>query len=199
MIDFYTSDTANGKRVELMLEELGLPFTQYQLSLSTGETRTDEFLKLNPSGRIPVIVDHEVLENDKPLILTQSAAILLYLAEKTGQFLPQNNLNRASVIEWLFFDATDIATTQFDAFLLDLHDEGQASEVLSSRLMSYYTVYDQHLSTAKFLGGDRYSIADIAAFPWARSMQHSEMKNLHNLQRWMKEISKRKSVEKIFK
>jgi len=100
MIDFYTADTPNGARVELMLEELGVPYTKHHLSLSAGDTRTPELLKLNPSGRIPVIVDHDVAANE-PIILTQSVAILLYLSEKTGQFLPDEMRGRAAVMQWL--------------------------------------------------------------------------------------------------
>ena len=104
----------NGDRVE----ELGLSYTRHFLYLSLGDTRTLSFLKLNPSARIPVIVDHDESEDSEPIVLTQSAAILLYLAEKTEQLLPQDVRKRSKTLEWLFFDATDIATTRFDAFYL---------------------------------------------------------------------------------
>lgn len=196
MIDFYTAETPNGQRVELMLEELGLEYKKYQLSLSQGEARTPVFLALNPSGRIPTIVDHDVL-GSQPLVLTQSVAIVLYLAEKSGEFLPLDKINRAKVMEWLFFDATDIATTRFDAFYLTMKDQPLATKMLKDRVMEYYSVYDQQLASTKFLAGGEYSIADIAAFPWAKTMEHDGMKELTHLKRWMEEIAKRPSVVKL--
>lgn len=198
MIDLYTSNTPNGHRVELMLEELGLSYKRHFLSLSMGDNHSPEFLKLNPSARIPVIVDHDGSEDGEPIVLNQSAAILLYLAEKMGRFLPQEKKAHAKALEWLFFDATDIATTRFDAFYLGLNHQAEATTVLRERLMSYYSIYDQHLTSNQFLAGDEYSIADIAAYPWAKSMDHPAMQKLNNIQRWMSEISRRPSVKKYF-
>ena len=198
MIDFYTADTPNGYRVEFMLEELGLACTRHQLSLSMGETHTAEFLRINPSGRIPAIVDHDGLEG-KVIKLSQSAAILLYLAEKTGKFLPRDISTRAKALEWLIFDASDVATSRFDAFYLSRRNQTEAYEFLKERVMEYYTIYNQRLASRLFLAGNEFSIADIAAYPWAKAMEHHGMRKLHNLQRWMNEIGKRNSVRKLAK
>ena len=197
MIDLYTAATPNGSRIELMLEELGLAYSKHLLNLSRGDNYSEKFLKLNPSARIPVIVDHDDAVNDKPFVLTQSAAILLYLAEKTGRLLPYDRANRAKALEWIFFDATDIATTRFDAFYLSRNNQSAAASVLIERVMDYYSVYDQHLACSRFLAGNTFSIADIAAYPWAKAMEHTEMKKLINLQRWVNEIGKRASVQKL--
>lgn len=197
MIDFYTADTPNGLRVELMLEELNVEYKKHQLSLSKGDNKTSSFLKLNSSGRIPVIVDHEVI-NSEPLVLTQSAAILLYLAEKRGDFLPLYKIDRAKAMEWLFFDATDIATTRFNAFYLSMRNQEESTQILKDRIMEYYQTYDQQLATTAYLAGDEYSLADIAAYPWAKTMEHEGMKGLSHLQRWMKEIGNRAAIKRTF-
>lgn len=203
MIDFYTSGTPNGSRVELILEELGLPYSKHMISLSRKENYSDDFLKLNPSARIPVIVDQPDNSNQSAITLTQSIAIMLYLAEKGGRFIPDHARAKATVMEWLLFDATDIATTRFDAFYLGFHlnHGGQASQVkkvLSNRVMEYYAVYDQRLSASRFLGGREYSIADIAAYPWAVSMQHPDYNKFIHIQRWLNEIEQRTAVQKVF-
>ncbi|MEE9351031.1 MAG: glutathione binding-like protein [Thiotrichaceae bacterium] len=195
MIDFYTADTPNGDRVELTLNELGIVYRKHVLSLSSGDNYKTAFLKLNPSARIPVIVDHDQLHDGKPLTLTQSASILLHLAEKEGKLIPFDKTSRAKALEWLFFDATDTATTHFNAFYLGINNHTKASLVLKSRIMKYYAVYDQHLSSSAYLAGDEYSIADIAAYPWAKTIEPPEMKKLHHLQRWINEIGQRTCVK----
>lgn len=198
MIDFYTAKTPNGYRVELMLEELGLAYTKHALSLFKGDQHAKLFKKLNPSARIPVIVDHHALDKGGSITLSQSVAILLYLAEKTGQYLSRDAVHRAKVLECLFFDASDIASTRFDAFYLDQAKQSKAAELLKARVMTYYAVYEQQLATTSFLAGDEYSVADIAAYPWAITMAHPQMENLPHLQRWMQEIGKRASVKRVF-
>jgi GST-like protein len=197
MIELYTADTPNGHRVELMLEELDLPYTKHMLSLARGEHRTAAFRQLNPSARIPVIVDHDA-GDDSALVLTQSAAILLYLAEKTGKLLPAAQPNRARAMEWLSFDATDIAPTRFDAFYLSWFEQGEAQRLLKERCMEYYAVYDRHLSVHAYLAGDEYSVADVAVYPWARSMEHPGMNELEHLQRWMRQMAARPTCQKVF-
>lgn len=199
MIDLYFAPTANGFRVQLMLEELGLPYVIHQISLTKREHQSREFLKLNPSGRIPVIID-KTDGNNEPLLLTQSLAILIYLAEKTGKLLPSFDLSaaRARTFEWLSFDATDMATTRFDAFYLSLHKQVEAEKILKERTIEYYNVYDQRLANSRYLAGDKYSVADVAAYPWARSMQEPPINKFEHLQRWIKQIEDRAAVRAVW-
>lgn len=197
MIELYTADTPNGERVELMLEELGLSYYKYVLSLAKGEHRTDEFRKLNPSARIPVIVDHDTADGSA-LLLTQTVAILLYLAEKSGKLLPASVKGRARALEWLSFDATDMAPTRFDAFWLGLYRQTEASRILKERIMEYYAVYEQQLASHEFLAGHEYSLADVAAYPWARSMKHKDINKFQHLQRWMRQLAERPASRKVF-
>jgi len=196
MIDFYTVETPNGYRVELMLEEVDLSYNKYSLSFSNGEHRSAEFLKLNPSARIPVIIDHATTDN-KDLLLTQSGAILLYLSEKTGRLLPENLPSRVSTYEWFCSDISDIATTGFDAFFLSKYDE--VVTLLRQRIIEYYSIYDQYLGSSPYLGGDDYSFADVAAYPWARAMTHQNFGKLKNIKAWMQRVEQRPAVKKVFK
>lgn len=195
MIDLYTSDTPNGHRVELMLEELDLDYNRHFLSFANAEHRTETFLQLNPSARIPTIIDHYDFDNTR-LVLTQSGAILLYLAEKTGHLIPESTFDRAKAYEWFCADISDIATTRFDAFYLS----GQSKSVtrLNRRIIEYYKTYELRLTASPFLAGDDYSIADVAAYPWARAMQHPEFSQFERIKDWMQRIEQRPAVQKIF-
>ena len=117
MMILYTANTFNGQRVSIMLEEIGLPYSVHKVDLAKGDQRQADFLRLNPSGRIPVLVDHADGMSG-PLVITQSPAILQYLAEKTGQLLPDFLSARAKVYEWMHFHAIDIGSVIFSAFYL---------------------------------------------------------------------------------
>ena len=195
MIDLYTANTSNGKRVSIMLEETGLPYVAHAVNLSQGEQRCAEYLELNPMGAIPVIADTDG-PTGKPLHLAQSAAILVYLAEKTGELLPEDPLSRARVLEWLFIDATDIAPARFHAFLLAGRGCDKAAEQLRERVADFYGIFDKHLARHAYLGGQDYSIADVAAYPWVASMKHPRVEVLRHLQRWMERVGTRAAVQR---
>jgi len=197
MIALYTANTPNGHRVELMLEEIGLPYSKQVLSLAKGEHRTDKFRKLNPAAQIPVIVEHNPTD-DEAFVLTQTTAILLYLAEKVGKLLPGSARDRARVLEWLSLDVTDMATSRFNAFWLSRNEHDEAAQRLRERASEYYRLYDRQLATHEYLGGDEYSVADVAAYPWARAMAHPNAVELPNLCRWKQQLSQRPACRKIF-
>lgn len=197
MIELYTANTPNGHRVELMLEEIGLLYSNQVLSLAKGEHRTDNFRKLNPAARIPIFIDHNPTD-DEPFILTQTTAILLYLAEKAGRLLAGSARDRARVLEWLSVDATDMAPTRFDAFWLALNEHDEAAQLLRERALEYYRLYDRQLASHEYLGGDEYSVADVAAYPWARAMAHPNAVELPNLCRWKQQLSQRPACRKVF-
>ncbi len=194
MIDFYTFATWNGKRVAIMLEETGLDYQVHEVDLMKGEHKQAEFLGINPSGRIPTIIDNDV---DNGLIVTQSAAILVYLAEKSGLFLPQETVARTRVMEWLFFHATDISPTMFDSFFLTKRCEPnqlEAAKFLDQRIFELYKNFDDQLAKNEFIAGDHYSIADIAIFPTIND--EALLVSYANIKRWHIQVAKRIAVQR---
>jgi len=197
MIDLYTYNTFNGQQVSIALEELGLDYKTHKIDLIKKQQRSEAYLKINPSGRIPAIVDHDVAGSEK-VVVSQAMAILLYLAEKTGQLISDKASEKAKTYEWLAFQATDISTNIFNSFLLKvLIKEPQlvASDILRNRAKSFYKVFDQQLGKTQYLVGDNYSIADISSFAIVHSI-HAElpMDEYKNLDRWHQSISKRSAV-----
>ncbi len=198
MITLYTDATPNGRRVSIMLEEVGLSYQVRKISLDKGEHRYPDYLKINPAGQIPTIMDTDV-DDSGVLILTQTAAILIYLAEKTGRLICKPSLDRARMWEWLALDATDISSTRFNAFLLSLRigdSMKEGVELLRERAMVFYRLMDARLTETQYLAGNEISIADISAYPWAASMEHPQMQSFENLQRWMKVMGRRPAVQR---
>ena len=197
MIDLYTASTFNGQRVSIMLEETGLAYTAQRIDLANGEKRRSEFLKLNRSGRIPVLVDHDS-DVPGPFVLTQSLAILQYLAEKTRLLLPDSLSARARVYEWMQFHAVDIGSAIFNAFYLhrlSSPTHPQAAEQLRKRVHELYRYFDRQLSEQEFLAGPNYTIADITALPAVLTQQHNLVDYLH-LTRWLHHLKQRPAVQR---
>lgn len=197
MIELYTANTFNGNRASIMLEETGLNYIAHKVNLMQGEQKQAEFLKLNPSGRIPVLVDHDN-ESLDPLVLTQSLAILQYLAEKTGQLLPEALSERARVYEWMQFHAVDIGSTLFSAFYLQRlvqPRQRQAAEQLKQRIHDLYHHFDQQLEQQAFIAGTSYSIADIAILPAVWS-DEKKLCDYVNLSRWLQQLKQRPAVQR---
>ena len=192
MIELYTSATSNGRRASIMLEEIGVPYHVHPINLSKGEQRQATFLALNPAHGIPVIIDRDE-SLAEPLVLSQSVAILLYLAEKSKQFIPENMLVRAKMFQWLLFDATDITQVRLEGSRLGWNGQDDASKLLHERVLSRYDVLEQHLSQNEYLAGDEYSIADMSAFPWASAM---EFDNRPSIARWLKHVGQRPAVQR---
>lgn len=167
MIDFYTWAAPNGRRVAIMLEECGLPHRTHPIDLTAGEHDTPVFRAINPAGAIPVIVDHEA--QDGALTLSQSAAILLYLADKTGRFLPAAGAERARVVEALMLVMTDVAAAAVAGFLLTRLNAPapDAATLYRQRLRIFLHAVDERLAQTGYLAGD-YSIADMALYPISR-------------------------------
>lgn len=197
MIDLYTANTFNGQRVSIMLEEIRLTYNIHNIDLKQGEQRQPAFLGLNPSGRIPVLVDHAEGFSE-PLVLTQSTAILQYLAEKTQKLLPDTLSARAKVYEWMHFHAIDIGSVIFSAFYLQRRISPKqitAAELLRNRVHELYQYFDQQLENNEFLAGDFYSIADITALPAVIS-QEKKLTDYSNLTRWCQQLKQRAAVQR---
>lgn len=197
MINLYTADTFNGQRVTIMLEEIELPYRVHRINLAKGEQRQAAFLQLNPSGRIPVLVD-QLAAGSEALVITQSTAILQYLAEKSGKLLPESIQLRAKVYEWMHFHAIDIGSVIFSAFYLQQRcspKQIEAAEQLRSRVYELYSFFDQQLSNNEYLAGDKYSIADITALP-AVLTQEQKLTEYANLTRWLQQLKQRPAVKR---
>ncbi len=202
MIDLYTFPTSNGQRVAIMLEECALPYRLRAVDLSKGEQRTAEFLQINPAGAIPVIVDAEG-PGGKPLTLAQSAAILVYLAEKSGRFLPAESARRYLVLQWMMHAASDCAASTGSIFLLSaLAPEKSAANVkwFEERLLRQFRIADARLAGREWLA-DELSIADFALYPVfaVRKALVEAAGDLPNLARWAAALAARPAVARAMR
>ena len=196
MIDLYTAPTPNGYKVSILLEELKLPYNVVSIELEKKEQKKTEFLKLNPNGRIPIIVDHE--NND--FTVFESGAILIYLAEKSGKFLSSDPNGRSVTLQWLMFQMGGIGPMQGQAHVFYRYAPEKieyAIERYQKETLRLYTVLDTQLKEHEYLTGD-LSIADIATWPWIRSYRWAglDIENLPHLQRWLDVLAERPAFQK---
>ena len=199
MIDVYTWPTPNGHKVHIMLEECDLPYTVHGVDIGKGEQFEPQFLKISPNNRIPAIIDHDG-PGGRPLSLFESGAILIYLADKTDQFLPRDPAPRYEVIQWVMFQMGNVGPMLGQAH----HFRQYAPEKLPYAIDRYtneanrlYAVLDRRLAETEYLAGD-YSIADIANFPWLRSpdRQGVDRADYPNVARWFDAINERPAVQR---
>jgi GST-like protein len=201
MIDFYALTSPNVQKIYIMLEECGLPYREIFVDVWKGDQFQPEFLKINPNNKIPAIVDHDG-PGGKPYAVFESGAILLYLAEKTGSLLPKDTAKRYDVIQWLMIQLTGIGPMfgQWNHFKLFAPKTGNEYSMsrYTSELKRLYDVLEERLGETAFLGGDEYSIADIATFPWTRNHDAHGVKweNNPNLARWFAAIAERPAVKR---
>ena len=193
MIELYTAATPNGHKISISLEELGLPYEVHALSFDRQEQKAPEFLRINPNGRIPAIVDDG-------FAVFESGAILLYLAEKTGRLLPSDPKGRSLAIQWLMFQMGGVGPMQGQAnvFFRYFPEKLQgAIDRYQHETRRLYEVLDRRLGEAEYLAGD-YGIADIATFPWVRIHDWAgvAIDGLEHLQRWMDAIAVRPAVQR---
>ena len=200
MITLYTAATPNGHKASIMLEECALDYDVHPLALGKGEQKEGWYLQINPNGRIPAIVDHD---NDNFAVF-ESGAILIYLAEKTGRFLPANESeilnNRSRVIQWLMFQMGGLGPMMGQANVFFKYAEEKipyAIERYQKETRRLLEVLDTRLADNEYLAG-AYSIADIANFSWARTASWSgvESQNLEHLSRWIDVIKARPAVQR---
>jgi GST-like protein len=199
MIDLYTFNTSNGHRAAIILEECGLPYRVHKVDLTKGEQRTPEFLNINPAGAIPVIVDHDVPAGG-PLKLSQSGAIVLYAAEKTGRFLPADPARRALALQWLMLAVTDVARASTSIFLSSaiLPDKSPANiAYFEEQTLRYLRVAEARLAGRNFLA-DELSVADFALYPLyaVRKALVDKAGDLPELTRWGAALAARPGVDK---
>jgi GST-like protein len=194
MIELYTSPTPNGYKISIMLEETGMDYAVHAIDLGKKEQKTPEFLAMNPNGRIPVIVDRD---NDD-FVVFESGAILIYLAEKSGQFLPQEEQARSRVLQWLMFQMGAVGPMmgQANVFFRYFPEKIPAAiDRYQHEGRRLFEVLDGRLDGRDYLC-DEYSIADIATWPWAVTHEWSgiDVSGLDNLQAWLERIAARPAV-----
>ena len=199
MIDLYALTSPNVQKIYIMLEETKLPYKEHFVDVWKGEQYNPDFIKINPNSKIPVIVDHEG-PGGKPYTVFESGAILIYLAEKTGKFIPKDTVKKYDVLQWLMFQLTGVGPMfgQFTYFkLFGPKDNGNSMPRYQTEVKRLYEVLEKRLARSPYLGGDEYSIADIATFPWTRNhdMQGVKWEDNPNLARWFKSIDERPAVK----
>jgi GST-like protein len=203
MIELYSWTTPNGHKIHIMLEETGLPYRVHKINLGAKEQTRPEYLKINPNGKIPAIVDTDGPDG-KPLAIFESAAILVHLAQKSGKFLPTEPRARYATLEWLMFQIANIGPMYGQAF----HFRSVAPERVPYAIDRYTNevgrllgVMDKRLFEQPYLAGAEYTIADIASWTWVRN-SHSfgfNMENYPNVQRWVSTIAERPAVRRGLK
>ena len=195
MIDLYTWTTPNGRKASIMLEEAHIPYEAHAVDIGKGEQFKPEFLKISPNNRIPAIIDH-----DNHFSLMESGAILLYLAEKTGQLLPTDKLKRFRVTEWLMWQMGGIGPMLGQVHHFVKYNKGKApyaEERYLKEAQRLYGVLDKQLKDNEYMAGD-YSVADIATWPWISryEWQTVDLNQYPNVKRWYVAIANRPAVQK---
>lgn len=198
MIEVYSWATPNGHKVHIMLEECGLPYKVIPINIGTGDQFKPEFLAISPNNKIPAIVD-PVGPDGKPFPVFESGAILLYLASKTGRFLPRADRDKFEVLQWLMFQMGGVGpmlgqTHHFRIYAPEKID--YAINRYTNEARRLYGVMDKRLARSKYIGGAEYSIADIAIFPWLRSWKNQgiDWNDYPHLKGWFDEIAARPAV-----
>jgi GST-like protein len=196
----YSWVTPNGHKVHIMLEECGLPYRMHAINIGSGAQFSPEFLAISPNNKIPAIVDPEGPDG-LPISLFESGAILLYLAGKSGRFLPQDTRGRYEVLEWLMFQMGGVGPMLGQAHHFRMYAPEKipyAIERYTNEARRLYSVMNQRLAGSRYLGGAEYSIADIAVFPWLRSWKNQGITwaDHPHLKGWFDEIAARPAVQR---
>lgn len=198
MIDLYYWPTGNGKKISIMLEECALEYRVIPINIAKGDQFSEEFLKISPNNKMPAIVDHDVV--NEPISLFESGAILQYLAEKAGKFLPQETRKKYEVLQWLYWQVGGLGPMGGQAHYF-LHYSPKKVEYAMDRcrkeMNRIYSVMNDRLSDNEYLAKD-YSIADISAWPWVfrHDWQEQDLNDFPNVKRWFESVAQRPAVKK---
>jgi len=200
MIDVYSWPTPNGHKVHIMLEECGLAYRAIPVNIGAGDQFKPEFLKISPNNKIPAIIDPQGPDG-KPLSLFESGAILVYLAAKTGRFMPESDRSKYEVLQWLMFQMGSVGPMLGQAHHFRLYAPQKIEYAINrytNEAKRIYGVIDGRLAHSKYLAGDEYTIADIATFPWLRSWEKQGivLDDYPYLQTWFRKIADRPAVQR---
>ncbi len=199
MIDLYFAPTPNGWKITIMLEECGLPYRVIPLNIAAGEQFEESFLRLNPNARMPAIVDHEA--DGGPLSVFESGAILMYLAEKSGQFMPRDQRGFYDVAQWLFWQMANLGPMGGQASHFVNYQDTEENQYAKARYLNEYDrllgVMNYALKSRPYLAGE-YSIADMASFPWVLPYKRYgfDLNNFPDLKRWYDELKQRPALRR---
>ncbi len=203
MIELYYWPTPNGHKVTMFLEEVGLEYRIHPVDISAGEQFKPDFLAISPNNRMPAIIDTRPADNGEPVSVFESGAILLYLAEKTGKFLPRDLRGRKTTLEWLFWQMGGLGPMAGQ----NHHFVQYAPEQIPYAIQRYvnetnrlYGVLERRLAGRSFLSGKEYTIADMAAYPWIVpwKRQQQELDSFPSLRRWFDAIRARPATERAY-
>jgi GST-like protein len=202
MIDVHYWPTPNGHKVTIFLEETGLPYRLVPVDIATGAQFKPDFLRISPNNRMPAIVDTEPADGGEPISVFESGAILVYLAERTGRFLPAEPRSRADVMQWLFWQMAGLGPMAGQNHHFSLYAPERipyAVERYVKETNRLYGVADHRLADREFLAGE-YSIADMAVYPWIvpHERQGQNLALFPNLKRWFEAIRARPAVERAY-
>ena len=203
MIDLYAAGTSNGMRARIALEECGLAYTLHPVDIAKGEHKTAQFLAMNPNGQIPVIVDRDG-PGGKPLTLSQSTAILVYAAEKSGKFMPKDPAARAVMLQALMSASTDV-TPVFGAYFACARAKephAPAVQMFKDRIRAFFKVWDDAFASRKYCAGDEVSIADFslyAGYARIKGAAPDAVEGMPNVARWGDAMSARPAIQRALK
>ncbi|MGZ5894169.1 MAG: glutathione binding-like protein [Caldimonas sp.] len=200
MIEVYSWATPNGHKVHIMLEECGLAYRAIPINIGAGDQFSPDFLAISPNNKIPAIVDPDGPDG-APISMFESGAILLYLAAKTGRFLPADVRGRYTTLEWLMFQMGNVGPMLGQAHHFRLYAPEKipyAIERYSNEAKRLYNVIDKRLASRRFIVGEEYTIADIALFPWLRSWRNQgiDLDDYPHLKAWFESIAARPAVQR---
>jgi GSH-dependent disulfide-bond oxidoreductase len=202
MIDLHYWPTPNGHKITIFLEEAGLPYTIHKVDIGKGDQFKPEFLKIAPNNRMPAIVDHAPKDGRAPISIFESGAILQYLAEKTGEFLPKDVRGRAETMQWLFWQMGGLGPMAGQNGHFNVYAPEKvpyAIERYTKETSRLYGVLNKRLADREYVAGD-YSIADMASYPWIVPYENHKQKleEFPNLKRWFESIRSRPAVVRAY-
>ena len=202
MIDFYALTSPNVQKIFIMLEECGLPYNMHPVDVWKGDQFAPEFTKINPLQKVPAIVDSDGPAG-KPYTVIESGAILMYLAEKTGKFIPHDPVKRNDVIQWLMVQMANLGPmsgqlVHFSRFAPAGNEYGHSR--YRTMVNKIFDVYEQRLASTPYVAGGEYTIADIAAFPWLRNVEllAIDISKRPHVKAWVDKITAREAVKRAY-
>jgi GST-like protein len=203
MIDLYYWPTPNGHKITMFLEEAGLDYTIHPVDISAGDQFKPDFLAISPNNRMPAIIDTAPADGGEPISVFESGAILLYLAEKTGRFLPKDVRGRKTATEWLFWQVGGLGPMAGQNHHFGLYAPTRIPYAVDRYVKEtnrLYGVLDRHLENRTFIAGDGYSIADMASYPWIVpwKRQQQNLDDFPNLQRWFETVRQRPGTQRAY-
>ncbi len=200
MIEVYLVPTANGQKVAILLEELGLPYRAHVVVRAPGDVPSPDYLRLNPMGKYPTLVDRA--EEQEPIVVFETLAIALYLTERTGALVPEDRTTRAAAHTWAALAASDLTPAMATQYFLTLRatsDVAEAEAWVVGEVHRFLKAIDERLADARYLAGETYTYADVLTFPLiATSVQRLDggLDRYANIRRWFDEVAARPAVQK---